>query len=109
MKVFLLYTIINTSVVYNHVMSTHLRDHKAFTIFYDGEMGHERSETLMSQGSSQMRRKVEYSNSYMNHVSDFMIATKTYNKGHIQKASFEENIVSLMAKAYVSLSLVDCR
>ena len=89
MKVFLLYTIINTSVVYNHVMSTHLHDHKAFTIFYDGKMGHERSETLMSQGSSQMRRKVEYSNSSISRVSYFIISNKKYNKGHTRQASFE--------------------
>ena len=35
-----------------------------------------------------------------------MIATKKYNKGHTQQASFEENIVALMAKAYTPLSLV---
>ena len=41
-------------------------------------------------------------------ASDFMIATKKYNKGHTQQALFEENIVALMAKAYTPLYLVDC-
>ena len=109
MKGVVLYTRLNTPSVCNHVMYMHTLEHKAFARFYDGKMRYERGETLMGQGGSQLIRKVEYSNSYMNHVSDFMIATKTYNKGHIQKASFEENIVSLMAKAYISLSLVDCR
>ena len=38
-----------------------------------------------------------------------MIATKKHNKYHTQKASFEENIVDLTAKAYTPLSLVDFR
>ena len=53
-----------------------------------------------------MGRKVEYSDSSISCVSYFMISTKKYNKGHTHQASFEENIVDLMAKAYTPLSLV---
>ena len=63
----------------------------------------------MVQGSSQLKRKVEDSNSSISRVSDFMISAKKYNKGHTQQASFEENILVLMEKAYTPLSLVDCR
>ena len=51
------------------------------------------------QGISQLRRKVEDSDSSISCVSDFMIATNKYNKGHTHQALFEENVVSFMAKA----------
>ena len=109
MKGVIIYTRLNTSSVCNHVMSTHPREHKALTSFYDENMRHEREETLMGQGSSQLKLKVEDSDSYISRVSDFMIATKKYNKCHTHQASFEENIVDLVAKAFTPLSLVDCR
>ena len=109
MKGVVLYTTLNTYSVRNHVMPMHPRDHKAFTRFYDGKMWHEREDNLMGQGSSQMRRKVEDINSSIRHVSYFMVATKKYNKFHTQQASFEENVVALMAKTYIPLSLIDCR
>ena len=89
-------------------MSAHPCEHKSFTRFYDGKTRHEREENLMEQWSSQMRRKVEDSDSYINRASDFMVAAKKYNKGHTQQASLEENITSVMAMACTSLSLVDC-
>ena len=49
------------------------------------------------------------SDSSISCASDFMIPTKKYNKCHTHQASFEENIVDLMMKAYIPLSLVDCR
>ena len=52
---------------------------------------------------------MEDSDSSISFVSDFVIATNKYNKGHIQQASFEEKIVALMEKLYTHLSLVDCR
>ena len=61
----------------------------------------------MGQGSIQLRRKVKGSDSSISRISDFIIATKKYDKGHIQQESFEENIVALMAKAYIHLSLLD--
>ena len=108
MKGSILYTRLKYSSVSNHVMSTHTREHKAFTKLYDGKMRREREETLMGQGSIQMRRKVEDSDSSISFVSDFIIATKKYNKGHTQQASFKENIVALIEKAYTPLSLMDC-
>ena len=63
----------------------------------------------MGQGSSHLKCKVSGSNSSISRVSDFIIATKKYNKVQTQQASFEENIVDFMAKAYTPLSLVDCR
>ena len=60
----------------------------------------------MVQGRSQLRRKVEDRDSSISHVSSFIIATNKYNKGHTQQASFEGEIVALMAKAYTPLSLV---
>ena len=63
-------------------------------------------DTLMGQGRSQLKRKVEDRDSYISRVSDFIIGTNKYNKGHTQQASFEENILALMEKAYKPLSLV---
>ena len=104
-----LYTRLNTSSVRNHAMSMNTREHKAFTGLYDGNMWDEREETLVGQGKSQLRLKVEYRSSSISCVSDYMIATKKYKKCHKQKASFEENIVAFMEKAYTPLSLVDCQ
>ena len=73
---------------------------------YDGKMRHDREETLMGQGISQLRRKVEDSNSSISRASAFKIATNKYNKGHTQQVSFEENIVAFMENAYTPLSLV---
>ena len=56
---------------------------------YDGKIRHEREDTLIGQGISQMRRKVEDSNSSIIRVGSFMVATKKYNKGHTQQVSFE--------------------
>ena len=89
MKGVVFYTILNTSSVHNHFISAHTRDHKAFMRLYDGKIRHEREDTLIGQGISQMRRKVEDSDSYISHVSDFMIVNKKYNKNHTQQASFE--------------------
>ena len=60
----------------------------------------------MGQGRIQLRLKVEDSDSSISRVSYFMIYTKKYNKVHTQQASFEENILALMEKAYTPLSLV---
>ena len=106
MKGVVLYTRLNTSSFFNHFMSAHPRDHKAFTRFYYDKMRHEKVEILMGQGSSQLRLKVEDSDSSISRVSYFMISTKKYNNCHTQQPSFEENIVDLMAKAYTPLSLV---
>ena len=76
MKSTVLYNRLNTSSVCNHVMSTHPRDNKAFTRFYDEKMQHKREEILMGQGRNQLRGKVEDSNSNFSCVSDFMISTK---------------------------------
>ena len=42
MKGVVIYTRINTSSVRKNFMSTHPREHKAFTMFYYGKMRHER-------------------------------------------------------------------
>ena len=56
-----------------------------------------------------MSPKVEYSDTNISCISGFIIATKKYNKGHTHQASFDENILDFMAKAYTPLSLVDYR
>ena len=52
---------------------------------------------------------MEDRDSSLSRVSDFMIDNNKYNKGHSQQATFEENIVALMVKAYTPLSLVNFR
>ena len=106
MKNVVLYTRLNTSSVCKRVISMHPSEHKAFTRFYNGKMWHYREDNLMVQGSSQLSRKVEDSDSYISLVSDFIIDTKKYNKIHTHQVSFEKKIVALMAKAYTPLSLV---
>ena len=69
-KCVILYTRVNTSSVCNHVMSTRPCEHKSFTRLYDGNMRNEREETLMVQGSSQMRSKVEDRKSSLSCASD---------------------------------------
>ena len=59
MKGVVLYTRLNTFSVCNHVMSAHTCENKAFTRLYDGKIWHEREETLMVQGISKLRSKVE--------------------------------------------------
>ena len=76
MKIAVLDTRLNTYSVCNHVMSTHPRDNKAFTRFYDEKMQHKREETLMGQEISQLRSKVEDSDSSISRFSNFIIATK---------------------------------
>ena len=80
-------------------MSMYPSEHKDFTRFYNGKIQHEKEETLIGQGFSQLRRKVEDRNSSISHVHYFMIATKKYSKGHTQQASLDGNIMYLMAKA----------
>ena len=46
-KSVVLYTRINTSIVCNHVISMHPREHKAFTGLYNRKMWHERKEVFM--------------------------------------------------------------
>ena len=86
MKGFIIYNRLKTSSVCNHVMSTHPCGHKYFTGFCNCRMRHEREETLMGQGGSQLRNKVEDSDSSISHFSDFMIANKKYNKVHTHQA-----------------------
>ena len=103
MKGVILYNRINTYSVCNHVMPTHLFEHKALTRFYGSKMRHKREDTLLVQGSSQLRHKVEDSDSYISRVSDFIIAPNKYNKFHTHHESFEENIVALMSNSYTPL------
>ena len=59
MKGVVLYTRINTSIFFHHVMYTHPIENKAFTRFYYGNMQYEREDTLMGHRRIQLRQKME--------------------------------------------------
>ena len=86
MKGVILYTKLNIYSVRNHFMAMHPCEHNTFTRFYNGKIWREREDTFMGQGSNKRMRKVEDSDPSISCVSDFMITTKKYNKGHTQQA-----------------------